>query len=331
MHFFYDAQSRPAMVDFNGALYSYIHNLQGDVVGIVDSAGSLVVEYKYDAWGKPTLVRTLTTAYEMLAELNPCRYRGYVFDEETGLYYLRSRYYTPVFNHFINADGLIGIKGGLLEHGIFIYCKNNPICMSDPTGKIPGGAIAYGYSKSLEYQAYKACKKIKKWFKKVEEDVKKIIKKASRTIDAWLKNISLKGVPDNLSPLIKDRWRSPTYAAKGGTLEISVDLFEDSSGTIYGRISDLSWSIPDEKFEFVNFYICCTPFYDVSQWHGVASCTDASGCIEDIGIDQDWVPVPLNCSTCAVTAEIFYEDGSSVFQKVGIDNISDIAQSIIAP
>ena len=68
LHFFYDAQSRPAMVEFNGALYGYVHNLQGDVVGIVDSAGSLVVEYKYDAWGKPTLVRTLTTAYEMLAE-----------------------------------------------------------------------------------------------------------------------------------------------------------------------------------------------------------------------------------------------------------------------
>ena len=44
---FYDAQSGPAMVDFNGALYSYVHNLQGDIVGIVDSAGSLVVEYKY--------------------------------------------------------------------------------------------------------------------------------------------------------------------------------------------------------------------------------------------------------------------------------------------
>ena len=84
------------MVEFNGTVYSYVHNLQGDVVGIVDSAGSLVVEYKYDAWGKPILVRTLTTAYEALAELNPFRYRGYVFDEETRLYYLRSRYYRTV-------------------------------------------------------------------------------------------------------------------------------------------------------------------------------------------------------------------------------------------
>ena len=69
MHFFYDAQSRPAMVEFNGALYSYVHNLQGDIVGILDNAGSLVVEYKYDAWGKPVSVRTLTTAYERKDEI----------------------------------------------------------------------------------------------------------------------------------------------------------------------------------------------------------------------------------------------------------------------
>ena len=52
MHFFYDAQSRPAKVEFNGTVYTYIHSLQGDIVGIVDSNGALVVEYKYDAWGK---------------------------------------------------------------------------------------------------------------------------------------------------------------------------------------------------------------------------------------------------------------------------------------
>lgn len=73
------------MVNFNGSLYSYVHNLQGDVVGIVDSLGSMVVEYKYDAWGKPVSVRTLTDAYETLAELNPFRYREYVYDVVTRL------------------------------------------------------------------------------------------------------------------------------------------------------------------------------------------------------------------------------------------------------
>ena len=113
MHFFYDAQSRPTMVEFNGTLYNYIHNLQGDIVGIVDSNGSLVVEYKYDAWGKPVLVRTLTTAYETLAELNPFRYRGYVWDEETELYYLQSRYYNVQERRFVNADTVLGIVSSI--------------------------------------------------------------------------------------------------------------------------------------------------------------------------------------------------------------------------
>ena len=135
MHFFYDAQSCPAMVEFNGAVYSYVHNLQGDVVGIVDSAGSLVVEYKYDAWGMPTLVRTLTTEYEALAELNPFRYRGYVFDEETGLYYLRSRYYSPLNLIFLNMDISCGSGGILLSHNGYYYVNNNPVIYIDPDGR----------------------------------------------------------------------------------------------------------------------------------------------------------------------------------------------------
>ena len=127
MHFFYDAQSKPAMVEFNGAVYSYVHNLQGDVVGIVDSAGSLVVEYKYDAWGKPTLVRTLTIAYEMLAELNPFRYRGYVYDEETGLYYLRSRYYDVQTCKFIIPDVIY-------QGNLYAYCYGKPLEHIDVSG-----------------------------------------------------------------------------------------------------------------------------------------------------------------------------------------------------
>ena len=80
MHFFHDNESRPTMVNFNGAIYSYIHNLQGGIVGIIDSDGELAVGYKYDAWGKPVSVRILTIAYETLAGMNPFRDRGYVYD-----------------------------------------------------------------------------------------------------------------------------------------------------------------------------------------------------------------------------------------------------------
>ena len=49
LHFFYDVQSRPAFVEYNGTKYRYVYNLQGDIVGIVDTTGVLVVEYKYEA------------------------------------------------------------------------------------------------------------------------------------------------------------------------------------------------------------------------------------------------------------------------------------------
>ena len=139
MHFFYDAQSRPALVECNGNLYSYAHNLQGDIVGIVDSSGNLVVEYKYDAWGKPVVVRTLTTAYEALAELNPFRYREYVWDEEVECYYLRSRYYHPNRHRFINPDKYLPTEIFLCNN-TFLYCSNQPTNCRDSDGCVPTDA-----------------------------------------------------------------------------------------------------------------------------------------------------------------------------------------------
>ncbi len=57
MHFYYDVQGRPAMVDFNGTKYTYLHNLQGDIVRFLDSSGNPVVEYKYDAWERESMIQ----------------------------------------------------------------------------------------------------------------------------------------------------------------------------------------------------------------------------------------------------------------------------------
>ena len=132
LHFFYDAQSRPAFVEYNGAKYRYLHNLQGDIVGIVDNNGNLVVEYRYDAWGKPIL--TTGTLKTSLGELNPFRYRGYVYDEETELYYLRSRYYNPEVGRFISADVLLGEVKHLLSHNTYVYTKCRPTMRIDYSG-----------------------------------------------------------------------------------------------------------------------------------------------------------------------------------------------------
>ena len=132
LHFFYDAQSRPAKVSYNGAIYTYVHNLQGDIVSILDSNGSLVVEYKYDAWGKP--LSSAGTLADTLGKRNPFRYRGYVFDEETGLYYLRSRYYNPAVGRFVNVDENVGNYGGLFSHNTYAYGANSPVCTIDSDG-----------------------------------------------------------------------------------------------------------------------------------------------------------------------------------------------------
>ena len=130
LHFWYDAQNRPAIVLYGSTRYAYVHNLQGDIVGIIDSTGTEVVKYTYDAWGK--VLSTTGSLASTLGTIQPFRYRGYVYDVETGLYYLRSRYYNPEWGRFINADALI--KGNL-----YCYCKNEPIkkmilmdCMNGP-------------------------------------------------------------------------------------------------------------------------------------------------------------------------------------------------------
>ena len=129
LHFFYDAQNRPAVVVYNGTAYAYVKSLQGDVIAILDGVGNVVVSYAYDAWGMP--IGKSGTLAETLGTLNPFRYRGYVFDEETGLYYLRSRYYNAVVGRFLNEDTL-------LNGNLYSYCNNDAINYEDPTGFIPG-------------------------------------------------------------------------------------------------------------------------------------------------------------------------------------------------
>ncbi len=71
-----------------------------------------------------------------IKRLNPFRYRGYVYDEETSLYYLQSRYYDPFSGRFLNADNtaFIGATGTVLSCNLFTYCENNPTNTIDNTG-----------------------------------------------------------------------------------------------------------------------------------------------------------------------------------------------------
>ena len=133
LHFFYDAQNRPAVVVHNGTAYAYVKSLQGDIVAILDENGNTVVSYGYDAWG--ALLWCTGELAETLGKVQPFRYRGYVFDEETGLYYLRSRYYNPNLGRFVNADRAFDANASVTTYNQYAYCDNCPVIYLDSEGR----------------------------------------------------------------------------------------------------------------------------------------------------------------------------------------------------
>ena len=118
------------------ASYYYLKNLQGDIVQIIDSTGAVVVTYEYDAWGK--ILSISGSLKDTIGKENPFRYRGYYYDDESGFYYLNSRYYDPEVCRFINADKEISGSGeDIRGYNLYSYCFNNPVNMSDPNGNWP--------------------------------------------------------------------------------------------------------------------------------------------------------------------------------------------------
>lgn len=132
LNFSYSPDGRPLAVKFNGTNYYYIYNLQGDVIGLYNTSGTVVVQYTYDSWG--VLLSTTGSLASTLGALNPFRYRGYIYDEETELYWLRSRYYDPETGRFLNADVFVSTGQGINALNMFAYCGNNPVINIDITG-----------------------------------------------------------------------------------------------------------------------------------------------------------------------------------------------------
>ena len=147
LHFTYDSAG-PATVIFNNNTYFYLRNAQGDIYGLTDKNGNWIIGYSYDAWGNLLSQSTADPTWDTLANLNPLLYRGYVYDTETGLYYLSCRYYDPEICRFISADTFASTGQGLLGSNMFAYCLNNPVNMIDKTGH-DAGSIAAGWGTSM--------------------------------------------------------------------------------------------------------------------------------------------------------------------------------------
>ena len=132
LYFQYDTSGVPLGFIWNGTQYFYITNQMGDVISITDVQGNELAQYSYDEWGN-----TLSTSDNDIANINPLRYRGYYYDNETSYYYLQSRYYDPCICRFINADDTEIAKtwkNDKFSNNLYLYCNNDPINYSDYTG-----------------------------------------------------------------------------------------------------------------------------------------------------------------------------------------------------
>ena len=133
LEFFYDHTGVFA-VKYDGSTYFYRKDVLGNVAKILDNTGAVVVEYKYDAWGKCQTTVVDSSATE-IANLNPFRYRGYYFDTETGFYFLKTRYYDPEICRFTTIDDIKYLAPESINGlNLYTYCGNNPIMHIDPTG-----------------------------------------------------------------------------------------------------------------------------------------------------------------------------------------------------
>ncbi|OWR32507.1 hypothetical protein CDO73_02575 [Saccharibacillus sp. O23] len=117
---------RNASIRFDNQKAYYLHNGHGDVTALLKADGTVLNRYTYDIWGNP-----LTSDVQVE---NPFGYSGEFWDGDTGLQYLRSRWYDPSIGRFIQEDTFEGYVNRPSSLNPYTYVENNPLKYVDPNG-----------------------------------------------------------------------------------------------------------------------------------------------------------------------------------------------------
>ena len=134
--YLYDGSGQLMAIRYKGADYYYVRNGLMTITGLVDANGASVVNYFYDSWGN--MLNITGSMAASLGKDNPYRFKGYYYDDETRMYYLKSRYYQPEICRFISADTIevLDCQGDLNDKNLYAYCDNNPVMRVDTGGQI---------------------------------------------------------------------------------------------------------------------------------------------------------------------------------------------------
>ncbi len=209
LHYIYNSSGQAEYIQYIDAAQShnpkayYLYYIVRDNTGVIqklvcvrkpnssqtDVVATLFIaaEYTYDPFGK--LLSTTTYKGHTIGNQNPLRYKDYIYDTETGWYYLQSRYYDPEIGRFINGDGYASTGQGIIGTNMFAYCGNDPINHYDPTGEYRDnfgdeaaalfgewlGHLLFGFPSKKEHYARN----------KMQEDVIKLDPKKIIESDEW--------------------------------------------------------------------------------------------------------------------------------------------------
>jgi RHS repeat-associated protein len=117
------------------------HDQQGSTRVITNTTGAVVGTATYDGYGNKTGSTGTTTT--------PLGYDAQYIDADTGLIYMRARYYDPATGQFMTIDPKVEETGAIYEYG-----KDNPLTNADPTGTEPLGGNIYGAQQIAEWAEY---------------------------------------------------------------------------------------------------------------------------------------------------------------------------------
>jgi RHS repeat-associated protein len=106
----------------------YITERPGHISGLVRKNGTVSHGYNYEAFGQSSAYTNGDPVF-----FNPLRFAGQYFDAETGMYYMRARYYDPGLMRFVSEDP-IGVAGGI---NTYEYAWGDPVNRRDPSGLLP--------------------------------------------------------------------------------------------------------------------------------------------------------------------------------------------------
>ena len=85
---------------------------------------------------------TENTDAGFIGNRNHFRYRGYYYEQQTNLYFLKSRFYDPEVGRFISADTVDYLAPDTVNGlNLYAYCGNNPVMKVDPSGHVAVSTI----------------------------------------------------------------------------------------------------------------------------------------------------------------------------------------------